>query len=176
MSDPMRWCLSHRFDPAACALANRHYSRQTATSPQFVRPGYCLVLLSDCGRAYWVTSWQPYVKHAWPGAWECTAFRSEGAGIASELIRQGVAATRARFGDPPALGMITMIDRRKVRPTMVRGRETWGWTYRKAGFIDAGYTKGGKLVLQMLPDAMPEPRAARPRSMLGTPLFDMAAA
>lgn len=173
----MRWCMSHRADPAALGLADRHYNRQKVGSPQFVPPGSCLVLVSDCGRAFWVTSWPKaeFVKHAWPGAWVCSAFRSEGAGKASDLIRDAVAATLAFYGAAPAIGMVTFVDRRRVRPTMVRGRPDFGWTYRKAGFIDAGETKGGLIALQLLPGAIPAPIPALPRSMRGTPLFASAA-
>lgn len=173
----MRWCLSHRADPAAARLADRHYSRRKIGTPQFAPPGSCVVFLTDCGRAFWVTSHQKWVGapgrrgHAWTGAWINSAFRQEGAGIASELIRQAVAATRAHYGEPPELGMVTFINREKVRPTMVHGTPTWGWSYRKAGFVEAGETKGGLLALQMLPDAMPSPRAANARSTCGLPLF-----
>lgn len=88
------------------------------------------------------------------------------------MICQAVAATRAHYGEAPALGMVTFIDRRKVRPIMVRGEPTWGWTYRKAGFSYAGETKGGLMVMQLLPPDMPAPLAAKPRAMHGTPLFD----
>jgi len=169
-----RWCASHRADPAARALADRHYNRQKIGTPQFVPPGSCLVLLTNCGRAFWITSFPfaQYVKHEWAGAWVCSAFRSEGAGRASDLIRQAVAATRAHYGDPPALGMVTFIDRRKVQPIKVRGWPTWGWTYRKAGFVHVGDTKGGMMAMQLLLEDMPAPFPASPRTMLGTPLFD----
>lgn len=170
----MRWCRSFRADPVAARLADRHYNRQNIGSPQFVPPGRCAVFVTDCGRAFWVTSapFAAYVKHAWAGAWVCSAFRSEGAGRASDLIRQAVAATRAQLGDPPPLGMVTFVDRTKVRPTMVRGRRVWGWTYLQAGFVEAGETMGGLLAMQMLPDAMPDPVPARPPSMRGAPLWD----
>lgn len=169
-----RWCLSNRADPEARKLADRHYSRQKIGSPQFVPPGSCVVLLSDCRRAYWVTSapLAQYVKHAWAGAWVCSAFRSEGAGRASDLIRQAIAATRAHYKTIPDLGMVTFIDRSKVRPIMVRGTETWGWTYLKAGFSVAGETKGGLLALQILPADMPDPAPAKRREN-PTPLFDV---
>ena len=169
-----RWCLSHRADPAAKTLADRHYNRQNAESPQFAPPGSCLVLVSDCARAFWITSWPKaeFVKHAWAGAWVCSAFRSEGAGVASDLIRQALAATLAHYGDPPALGMITFIDRDEVKPTIVRSRPVWGWTWIKAGFREVGETKGGLLAFQLLPKDMPEPIPAAPRSMHGAPLFD----
>jgi hypothetical protein len=153
------WRYSNRFDPRSRALADRHYNRQKIGSPQFVPPGRCAVFYASTstGEAFWVTSWPfaEWVKHAWAGAWVCSAFRNEGAGRASDLIRQAVAATRACLGEPPALGMITFVDRSKVRPTKVRGADVWGWTYRKAGFQEVGETKGGLLALQLLPDAMP---------------------
>jgi hypothetical protein len=174
----MRWCASHRADPFAAAIADRHYNRQKPGTPQFAPTGSCCVFISDCGRAFWITSapFAEWVKHAWPGAWVCSAFRNEGAGVASELIRQAVAATLAHYGEPPALGMVTFIDRAKVRPTPVRGVLTWGWTYRKAGFVDVGETKGGLLTLQMLPDAMPPAESAKQRPDWQLPLFARSAA
>lgn len=173
----MRWCASHRADPAAARLADRHYNRQKIGSPQFAPTGSCCVFVTDCGRGFWVTSYPKaeWVKHAWAGAWVCSAFRSEGAGVASELIREAVAATRAYYGDPPPLGMITFIDRKKVKPMVVRGRNVWGWSYHQAGFIYVGETKGGLLAMQLLPAAMPEPSGAMARSMHGAPLFDRVA-
>lgn len=154
----MEWLLSHRADPEARVLADRHYNRQKVGSPQFVPPGRCVVLLHQSKKAFWVTSWPfaEYVKHQWAGAWVCSAFRSEGAGTASELIRHAVSATRYRFGDPPDLGMITFVDRKKVRPTLVRGKEVWGWTWEKAGFQHVGFTKGGLMAFQLLPADMPQ--------------------
>ena len=61
------------------------------------------------------------------------------------------------MGEPPELGMITFIDRKKVHPTKVHGVNVWGWTFRKAGLVDAGETKGGLLALQLWPSAMPDP-------------------
>ena len=53
------------------------------------------------------------------------------------------------------MGMITFVDRSKVPPLHTRKGPVWGYTYRKAGFVDAGETKGGLLALQLWPDAMP---------------------
>ena len=71
------------------------------------------------------------------------------------MIRQAVAATRAELGEPPPLGMITFVDTKKVKPTMVHGKRTWGRTYQLAGFRPVGKTKGGLLALQLLPEDMP---------------------
>jgi hypothetical protein len=172
--DTQRWCNSNRADPAAARLADRHYNRQSIGAKQFAPTGSCAVFLTDCGRAFWITSAQlpQWQKHAWPGAWVCSAFRSEGAGCASELIRQAVAATRAYYGSTPTPGMITFINRKHVRPTMVHGKPSWGWTYQKAGFVEVGETKRGLMVFQLMPADMPAPLAAKQRTMHGTPLFD----
>ncbi len=55
---------------------------------------------------------------------------------------------------------------------MVRSEPTWGWTYRKAGFVYAGETKGGLMAMQMHQTDMPPPLPAQPRSMHGAPLWD----
>lgn len=156
----MIWTRSYRADPAARLIADRHYNRQKVGSPQFVPPGRCLVLRADPpsgGRALWVTSWPfaEFVKHQWAGAWVCSLFRNEGAGRASDLIRQAVAATIAEFGPPPALGMITFVDQAKVR-----AKADPGHTYIIAGFRPCGRTKGGLLAFQLLPEAMPPARQA----------------
>mgnify|MGYP000287596614 FL=1 len=165
----MIWHTSHRADPFSREIADRHYNRQKIGSPQFVPPGSCAVFKAETatGRAFWVTSapFAQYVRHAWAGAWVCSAFRNEGAGVASELIWDALAASRAALGTPPALGLVTFINRRCVRPVKVRGVETWGRTWTRRGFRYVGETKGGLMVLQILPADMPEPEAA-----LGSPL------
>jgi hypothetical protein len=152
----MHWAISHRFDPQALPLADRHYNRRKVGSPQFVPPGRCLVLVADA--ALWVTSWPfaEYVRHAWPGAWVNSLFRREGGPVASTLIREAVAATRWHFGEPPPLGMVTFVD-----ASQVRRKRDYGRCYLRAGFVAAGQTKGGLLAFQLPPDAMPEPEAPR---------------
>jgi hypothetical protein len=148
------WRISHRADPKACALADRHYSRQKVGSPQFVPPGRCLVLYAktDGGEAVWCTSWPfaEYVKHAWAGAWVCSIFRNEGAALSSVLIEQAVAATRAFFGEPPENGIITFI-----LPAAIRSTNP-GYCYQRAGWKRVGAAKDGKPCLQQLPHAMPQ--------------------
>ena len=148
------WCLSGRADQEARVIADRHYNRQKVGSKQFVPPGRCLVLITVCRRALWVTSWPfaEYVKHEWAGAWMNSLFRNEGAGLSSDLIREAVAITRWRWPEPPGLGMVTFVDRDKIKHKRDPGR-----CYKKAGFRHVGETKAGLLALQMVPDAMPEP-------------------
>ena len=145
----MIWTVSHRADPLAKVLADRHYSRQTPDSPQFLPPGRFIVILAP--GALWVTSWPEFARHHWPGAWVNTLFRRErGEGHASDYIRAAVAATRARYGDPPPLGMITFVDASKVRYKRDPGR-----CYLRAGFRRDGETEGGLLAFRLAPEDMP---------------------
>lgn len=148
----MRWLISNRADPEARKLADLHYNRQKVGAPQFVPPGRCIVLKTACRRAVWVTSWPfaEYVQHEWAGAWVNSLFRSEGAGLSSELIREAVAATRAIW-TPPELGMVSFVDADKTRRKRDPGR-----CYRRAGFRHVGFTRGGLYAFQMLPSEMPE--------------------
>lgn len=161
----MNWHLSHRADPRAVQLADRHYNRQKIGTPQFVPPGRCLVLLTENADALWVTSWPfaAYVKHAWAGAWVCSSFRNESAVLSSELIHEAVAVTRwfkhmpvpdgdgglaneLWLDDPePPMGFITFVDADKTRRKRDPGR-----CYRKAGWSHVGYTEGGLVALQLL--------------------------
>lgn len=153
----MRWVVSHRFDRRGASMADRHYSRGKIGSPQFVAPGRNLVLLTPDASALWVTVIHDAetTKHAWPGAWECSMFRNEGPDLSSELILEAVAATRWKYGEPPAVGMITFVDAARTRHKRDPGR-----CFVRAGFrrLTERTKKRGLVVLQMTPDAMPEPR------------------
>jgi hypothetical protein len=154
----VNWQLSDRYDPPARRVADRHYNRQNVGSPQFVPPGRCVVLRTPDADAVWVTSWPfaEYVKHAWPGAWVCSAFRNEAPDkyLSSDLIREALAATLAVWPEPPDLGMVTFVNRDKTRRKRDPGR-----CFRKAGFQVCGETKGGLVALQLLPDSMPDPQS-----------------
>jgi hypothetical protein len=152
----MNWQLSYQADPRACKLADRHYSRKKIGSPQFMPPGRQLVLLSENGDALWGTSWprEDCVDRVWfRDAWVCVMFRNESGILSSLLIREAVAITRWKYGNPGPSGMITMIDARKV------GSVNPGYCYKQAGFRHVGYTQGGLHILQLLEDQMPEAEA-----------------
>lgn len=153
----MTWMRSYRAEPLALPLADRHYNRQKIGSKQFVPPGRCVVLLHSTVNALWVTSWPfaQYVRHDWAGAWVNSMFRSEGAGIASELITEAVAITRSIWS-PPELGIVSFVDPKHVRPTMVRGKSVYGFCYQRAGWSHVGFTRGGLWAWQQLPSEMPD--------------------
>ena len=160
----MKWRTSHKYDREALPLADRHYSRQKPGTPQFVPPGRSVVLVAGRPvRALWVSLLQlpEWTKHAWPGAWMCSLFRNEGAGLSSELVREAIAATRWVWGDPPAVGMVTFVDAGKVRRKRDPGR-----CFLRAGFKVVGRTKDrGLHVLQLMPDAFPA--ADQPIGLVG---------
>ena len=153
--EPITWRLSHRGEPAALKIADKHYSRQKPGTPQFVKPGRCIVFMANDHSALWVTSWPyaQYVKHEWAGAWENSLFHriTDSPYLARDLIEQAVAVTRFLYGPPPELGIITIIDPRKVRSTNP------GYCYQKAGWKRIGTTKAGLPVFGQTPDEMPDP-------------------
>lgn len=149
----MNWTVSHRADPAAVRIADRHYNRQKPGTPQFVPPGSCMVLVIP-DAAVWVTSWPKaeYVKHRWAGAWVNSFFRNERSDLylSSDLIRQALAATRWFYGEPPALGLVTFIDREKTRRKRDPGR-----CYIRAGAEYDGETEGGLVAVRFRPEVIP---------------------
>jgi hypothetical protein len=152
------WLPSHRADPYAVAIADRHYNRQKPGTPQFMPPGSCVVFKSYDPPAVWGTSWPmaEFVQHAWAGAWINSIFRKEGPGLASGMIRAAVAHTCYEWPDVPPLGMVTFVDPEKVKPVYRRGKAIYGYSYLMAGFEHVGYTKGGLWTWQLLPERMPE--------------------
>jgi hypothetical protein len=152
---PVIWQRSHRFDRRALLLADQHYSRQKPGTDQFVKAGSCAVFYAEheTSKALWVTAWQLYAKHRWHGAWECALFRNEGFPKASRLIREAISATRAHYGEPPELGMITFVDPKRIRP-----KEDPGHCFIIAGFRPCGETPEGLLVFRLDPSKMPPPR------------------
>ncbi|HZD68068.1 MAG TPA: hypothetical protein VFA45_03835 [Actinomycetes bacterium] len=113
---PVWQVRSHR-DPAALALADRHYSRRRPGSGQLGPPGRKLVFVTPCEQAVWLTHW-PYAELALDGldAWRCTIFRNEGVnGVrSSELIRAAMQLTARLWADRPADGWITWIEPARV--------------------------------------------------------------
>lgn len=112
----------------------------------------------------WVTSWQQYVRHAWPGAWVCSAFRREvrRGHQASTLIRLAIAHTRHVIGGFPivssqrngAVVMVTFVNRDKTRP-----KASPGACFLHAGFEVDGETRGGLLALVLPLARLPAPEA-----------------
>jgi hypothetical protein len=155
-----RWFLAHACDARARQLADRHYPRQKRKAARFVAPGSPIVLITHPTDAYWVTLYQrpEFTDHAWPGAWNCTAFRNESRHLSSDLIREACAATRAEWGDPPAEGMITFVDGAETVARRSRHAPP-GQCFRHAGFREVGATSSGLTVLGLAASDFPPPVA-----------------
>ncbi|QNR65039.1 hypothetical protein IAQ67_13990 [Paenibacillus peoriae] len=137
------WLVTHKGDVSCRLLADRHYSRQTIGSPQFCRPGRNLVLRTAVGDAVWVT-WSG-IRDDGLQAWECTIFRNEAGLRSSDMIRAAITATLAEWGQPPQDGIITYVDRSKIRSINP------GCCFRKAGWRRIGRSKHrGLLLLQLI--------------------------
>ena len=130
------WQVRTRFDAAAIALADRHYSRRPSKrgSNQVGGVGRTLTLVSPCERALWVTR---YLLKPMDNldAWRNTYFHNEGARLSSELIAEAMRITLLLWGEPPGDGWVTWIDTRKVRATT-----NPGYCFKKAGWwLDRTY-------------------------------------
>lgn len=164
MTSSSIWRKSHRFDPPARMLADRHYSRRKPGSPQFMPAGSCRVLVANNNKAVFGLSFPKaeFVRHAWAGAWVISIFRNESAGpLASTMIREALAIMQNEYA-VPELGCVTFVDPRKVRGVLTRGERVKGFCFMKAGFRAVGETKGGLIAWQLLPSAMPARAIARP--------------
>jgi hypothetical protein len=125
------WQVRTRFDAAAVALADRHYSRRPDKkgSNQVGGVGKALTLVTPCERALWVTRHlQPDKTFDHLDAYRCSYFRNEGAGLSSDLIVEAMRLTEAMWGAPPTDGWVTWVDGRKIASANP------GYCFKQAGW------------------------------------------
>lgn len=110
------WRRVTKFDPRGAELADRHYSRRTVGSPQFMPPGRTLVFVTEDGAAVWGTHW-PQAHLAMDGldAWRCSIFRNEGPHLSSDLIREAMDLTAVLWQTRPTDGWLTFVKIAAVR-------------------------------------------------------------
>jgi hypothetical protein len=78
----------------------------------------------------------------------CTIYRREHGEVASKLLRDAMDHAWVRW---PAARLFTFINPRKVKPTMMRGRPTWGHCFYEAGWRFEGLTQQGLHILAGYP-------------------------
>ena len=144
----MTWRISHKYDVAGAALADRHYSRRKIGAPQFCPPGQTLVLVTPDGDAVFAW-WRPHPASGLKAmngldGWTCTIFRNESARRSSELILEAEAILRERHDCGPD-GLITYVDTKKVRSSNP------GFCFQRAGWSKTGWAKKGKKRLLQKP-------------------------
>jgi hypothetical protein len=119
-----------KHDSESCSLADRHYSRQTVGSNQFMPPGRTMVLRNAEGTIVWGWLWQDKRDDGQRG-YNCSIFRNESHRLSSEVILE---AERAAWGYWGPNRLFTYIDPTKTRSIMRRGKRCVGFCYRKAGW------------------------------------------
>lgn len=154
------WQRIDHTDPRALEMADRHYSRQSPGTPEFTPSGNKIVLMHFLSNGIPAALWASHrpepgkaVRADGLDAWACTMFRVEHKTIlASDLIKEAVAITKSLWQPLPVDGFITTVNPRKVKPIKVRGKETWGYCYIKAGWSVLDHrTKRRDLVILQLP-------------------------
>ncbi len=137
------WFVSKDGDPEAYALFRRHYSaRKTAPKVrQFIGPGEKMVLVAADYSALFCWRRCNFWDDGQIGV-NCTVFRNEGPGRASEMIREAEGFAWERW---PGQRLFTFVDGSKVKGTCP------GYCFRRAGWKSAGFSKGGLLILEKLP-------------------------
>jgi hypothetical protein len=139
------WQRVTKFDPRAAALADRHYSRRTVGSPQFMPPGETQVYLTDDALAVWGW-WRPHPTSgikAMNGrdGWTCTIFRNEGPHLSSMLVGQ---AEEMLLKSGVTIGpdqMLTYVFDRKVASANP------GYCFKRAGWRAIGRSADDKKTL-----------------------------
>lgn len=152
---------------AALALYERHYSAHQYADGRvrnlFVGPGKKTVLMTRNFDALFV--WKEFIDDSGQKGINCGVFRNEGTILSSELIREAMAIAWLRW---PGQRLYTYVNGDKVRSTNP------GCCFKKAGWTDAGMSKGGLHILEALPGVpVPDvsPKAVR-QSVWGTQDLD----
>lgn len=161
----MLWTVRHKSDPAALALADRHYSRRSPGTGQVGPPGRKLVLVTPCERAVWLTHYpKPELALDELDAYRCSIFRNEGAGLSSELIEAAMLLSEERWGAPPA-GWVTWVDTRHVESANP------GYCFKMAGWqLDHEWNpaRGRRRRVRLRADALTDSIAPRQLELAAT--------
>jgi hypothetical protein len=142
------WRRVTKFDPLACALADRHYSRRKIGAPQFMPPGETIVLLSldHCSVFGWWRPMAPMKSMNGLDGWTCTIFRREGGERASELILDAERAIPELGYDIGADGLLTYVSDSRIASVNP------GFCFKQAGWKRIGRSADGrKTLLQKIP-------------------------
>jgi hypothetical protein len=155
------WRRVTKFDPRAAALADRHYSRRTPGSPQFMPPGQTVILLGDPGPAVFGW-WRPDPKAGiipmnGLDGWTCTIFRNETQEQSSVLILMAEAWLKALDVSCGPDGLITYVWDRKVKSVNP------GYCFKKAGWRVTGRSADGKKTLLQKPWAQAATQIVKPK-------------
>jgi hypothetical protein len=159
--DDAVWTRRGRFDAAAVALADRHYSREKVGTPQVGGPGHLLVFVTPCERAAWISkrhdekAFDRRSRSTADGfrGYRCALFRNESEYVASDLILAAVELTERTWGASP-YGWSTYVDKSKVASANP------GYCFKRAGWVLDREFDHPRLVRLLLPRTVPFEEAA----------------
>jgi hypothetical protein len=128
------------------SIFKRHYTaRKVRKIEQFIGPGEKMALLTQDARA--IFAWRKFISDAGEVGVNCAVFRNEGCTLArsSELI---LAAKELAWERWAGERLYTYVDAFEVRHKRDPGR-----CFIRAGFVQCGKTKDGKLIFESFPPA-----------------------
>ena len=139
------WTRVSKFDRIGAALADRHYSRRTVGSPQFMPPGQTIVLCTftdDAVFGWWRPDPASGIK-AMNGlnGWTCTIFRNESAILSSTLILEAEKAIPVFNYDCGPDGLLTYVWDKKIASVNP------GYCFKQAGWRADGRSADKKKTL-----------------------------
>lgn len=143
------WLRVTKFDRIGCELADRHYSRRTPGSPQFMPPGQTIVLAPPTDDAIFGW-WRPdpaagITPMNGLDGWTCTIFRNESPMLSSTLILDAELAIAECQYDCGPDGLLTYVWDRKVRSANP------GYCFKLAGWRAIGRSADGRKTLLQKP-------------------------
>jgi hypothetical protein len=142
----MLWCRVTKFDPRACAIADRHYSRRKPGSGQFMPPGETIVLLAKDGLSVFGW-WRPAPRSGLAAmngldGWTCTIFRREGGTTkASDMILDAERYLHESGCGIGPDGLLTYVWDRRVASKLP------GYCFIRAGWKRTGRSADGRKTL-----------------------------
>ena len=151
------WRRVTKFDPAAVALADKHYSRRKPGSRQFMPPGQTIVLLTHDNSALFGW-WRPHPTSGIKqmnglDGWTCTIFRNTDPFSikSSELICAAEQAITEAGHTVGPDGLITYVWDSKVASVNP------GYCFKLAGYKRRGRSADGKKTLLQKPRELTHP-------------------
>ncbi len=111
------WTRATKFDRGGAQLSDRHYSRRTIGSPQFMPPGQTIVLRAEDALWGW---WRPDPSSGLKAmngldGWTCTIFRNEGPVLSSFLVLEAELSLVTFAEDCGPSGMLTYVWDKKIK-------------------------------------------------------------
>lgn len=133
LTDASPWRVVTKFNAAGARLADRHYTRRTIGSRQFMPPGETLVLLARDETAVfgWHRPHPPIRRMDGLDGWCCSIFRNEGAIRSSALILAAERLLRELRSHCGPDGLFTYVEPGKLRPNRQAG-----YCFLRAGWQD----------------------------------------